>query len=145
MTAGTIRTGRGSAGALAGLLAVGGILLALLAFVMTSQNVSLTQSVQPAVAHEGVTVYELKPLHPHAQKHAESQVVWSWLSANDTRFCRYECKGRTYYACNMDGRWVFAVEDAAYTVTAFFTTRDYAIGHTRDNPGCHQYMSGAHP
>lgn len=90
-------------------------------------------------------VYEVKSLHPHAAKHQEAQSVWLWLTTHDTRFCRYECKGRTYYGCRAGGRWIFAVEDMEYTITAFFTTRDYVVGHTRDNPGCKPYMSGAHP
>jgi hypothetical protein len=123
------------------LMAIAGIL-----FLLLSQlQVDLFSAEKSAADTSSFIEYQLKPLAPHANKHAECQEVWERLSQMDTRFCRYECKGRMYYACNIDGKWAFAVEDTTNTITAFFTTQDYAVGHTRDNQDCKPFMSGAHP
>jgi hypothetical protein len=126
---------------LAMLAVVGLILLA-----MVNSQAAIFSAEKPVADTASLAVYQLRPLAPHAQKHPESQTVWQQLSTMDTRFCRYECRGRTYYACVLgDGHWAFAVEDEMNTITAFFTTRNYAIGHARDNPGCKPFMNGAHP
>lgn len=99
-------------------------------------------------AVSGTQVMQLAPLSEHASvKHPEALVVHMWLSTHDTRGCRWDCSdGRTRYACqDKSGQWLFAVEDAASIITAFFADQSYIVAHTRDDPGCRNDWWMAHP
>lgn len=89
----------------------------------------------------------LPPLSAHALKHREAEAVWRFLNSIDTRFCRYECGDRVYYACRMTPhKWAFAVVvDGVVTITAFITDRNYAMSQTRDNDRCRPFIAVAHP
>jgi hypothetical protein len=95
-----------------------------------------------------VAVESLPPLSEHAlQKHAEALEVHTWLSQNAAPYCKWDCgDGRKRYGCQVGPeKWAFAVIEAGKTVTAFYTNRDYAVGHTRDWPGCTNWNHYAHP
>jgi hypothetical protein len=132
------------------LLVIGGLitgLLVMLAALPALREISKNppRISQPPVVRQPVA---LPPLTEHALLHAEAQEVHTFLSLADTGGCKWDCSdGRTRYACfhsKVQG-WAFAVVEAGVTITAFFTDQDYAVGHTRDFPGCSNPFHGAHP
>jgi hypothetical protein len=126
------------------LAALGGMLVVMgRALEMVAQAPAQTAAQADAEA----AIQQLPPLTDHAiVKHAEAVEIHTWLSTHDVRGCRWDCGDRTIYACRMDsGQWVFAVLDALNTITAYPVDQGYAVGHTRDDPHCRQWMNGAHP
>lgn len=88
----------------------------------------------------------LPELSPHALEHDEAQEAYNWLQAQASLdHCKWDCGNRTRYACWDGEHWAFAVVEGARTITVFYSNQEYAVEHTRDDPGCKNPFHPAHP